>query len=77
MTFSLFRQSEPITVSSIIILTHLDNEEIVMKFSLNIFAFAILKSSRVIICFPVLEFKVKTEQLSEAVCDTLTIFHVI
>lgn len=45
--------------------------------TLNIFAFAILTSSSIIIFFPVLEFKVKTEQLSEAIFDTLTIFHVI
>lgn len=42
------------------------DEEIVTKFSFNISAFEKQRSSRMVICSPAFEFKVKTTQLSEA-----------
>lgn len=50
----------------LIIINHLYDEEIVMKFSFNISAFEKQRSNRMAICFPAFEFKVKTTQLSEA-----------
>lgn len=64
-------------MSGFIIANRLYDEEIVMKFSFSVSAFDQKRSSRTGICFPTSEFKVKTAQLLEAVCDTLTILHVI
>lgn len=50
------------------------DEETVVKFSFSISAF---EQKRTALCFSAVEFKVKTAQLSQAVCDTLTILHVI
>lgn len=64
-------------MSGFIIANHLYDEEIVVKFYFSVSAFDQKRSSRTAICFSTSEFKVKTAQLSEVVCDTLTIPHVI